>query len=463
MQYNSSCMSRSILIAGKCLTEYQKLVNLLIKGNFSVSAIDTLTNIDMEFGKKNYDIALYLIDGHHLPRGFKEKFKSGKITGKKSTICITMDDFDNKIFSNKIIYLNKNVNHFMIYQFIETLLHPKFPDKLFKALMISIDENEKNIITATIERMGCDIEWCNDHTNIEKYLENTGFSMVLINSKGLTLDETAHICKSFKNEKIFFHIPIVVFSAFEFQQDISKLFFSGANDIIHKPFYPEEVWTRLLSHLKMKGLIDELEDKIKAEEKRNLELIELNEELREANDLARRLSKALEEQALTDELTGVYNRRQIVNLTRRAINHAYDYNKELVCMITDIDWFKKINDHYGHDFGDKVIRETALILSTFLENDWYLGRWGGEEFVLVLLGCHIERAKQIAAEINERVKNHVFKSASKNIEARVTVSIGITELKKAEKEKSTDFLIKRADECLYIAKERGRDCYVVSD
>jgi diguanylate cyclase (GGDEF)-like protein len=100
------------------------------------------------------------------------------------------------------------------------------------------------------------------------------------------------------------------------------------------------------------------------------------------------------------------------------------------------------------------------MISSSLEDEFYLGRIGGEEFVVVLYKTSKKGVVACASKINKNVKKHRFKSATKGIEISITVSLGLTVLRKHENEKSVDCLIKRADEGLYIAKNKGRDTHV---
>ena len=149
-----------------------------------------------------------------------------------------------------------------------------------------------------------------------------------------------------------------------------------------------------------------------------------------------------------DPLTGASNRRQILHVLKT--NSVLPI--KLAVILFDLDHFKMINDRFGHDVGDHVLRETvrlvkALILS--IEPRATVGRWGGEEFLIVVPGSTLEEAAEFADHVRKRIQVHAFKVVD-----RVTASFGVASLKSDERVSS---LVKRADEALYQAKSFGRN------
>ena len=149
-----------------------------------------------------------------------------------------------------------------------------------------------------------------------------------------------------------------------------------------------------------------------------------------------------------DPLTGASNRRQILHVLKS--NSVLPI--KLAVILFDLDHFKMINDRFGHDVGDHVLRETvrlvkALILS--IEPRATVGRWGGEEFLIVVPGSTLEEAAEFADHVRKRMQVHAFKVVD-----RVTASFGVASLKSDERVSS---LVKRADEALYQAKSFGRN------
>ena len=162
-------------------------------------------------------------------------------------------------------------------------------------------------------------------------------------------------------------------------------------------------------------------------------------------------NEELQQIADTDDLTGIYNRRMIDKLCESAISRANKYNLQLLIGIVDIDDFKEVNDNYGHDIGDKVLKGIAKALSDSLDGvpGSFFGRWGGEEFFFLIPNV---TSKSIIDMIEERritVSNLKF-----DIVGSKTLSIGITDFKKGD---TLESIFKRADDALYEAKNTGKN------
>ncbi len=157
--------------------------------------------------------------------------------------------------------------------------------------------------------------------------------------------------------------------------------------------------------------------------------------------------------ATKDSLTGLNNR------------HAfYDFfnlnkNKEKSLMIIDLDFFKKINDKYGHDGGDYILQTVAQIFNQQVKNDKCVFRLGGEEFAILLPDIELAKAVKIAHKINQAVKEYEFIYHNQYIQ--VTASIGVAYSDSSDDD--LNILMRRADTCLYQAKNNGRDCVIIDE
>lgn len=160
----------------------------------------------------------------------------------------------------------------------------------------------------------------------------------------------------------------------------------------------------------------------------------------------------INEMAIRDELTGVYNRRylmeRIAEETHRCMRSGSTF---CICMV-DIDLFKKINDTYGHLSGDDVLRNVASTASKALRQADFFGRFGGEEFAMVLTDTPVEGAMITAQRVREQIEKLAFPEINETL--RVTISIGVAEHVRGSESAAT---LKRADEALYRAKEGGRN------
>lgn len=160
----------------------------------------------------------------------------------------------------------------------------------------------------------------------------------------------------------------------------------------------------------------------------------------------------LVELATTDSLTGLLNRREGIRRFQQEISHSIRAKMSLAVIIIDIDFFKKINDNYGHIAGDQAINLVAAILVKTLRNYDIICRYGGEEFLIVLPTTELKRAIETAERLRKAVagKTITAEGASFNL----TISLGVSALNPGD---SLDGLVYRADNALYIAKEEGRN------
>ncbi|MBQ9150544.1 GGDEF domain-containing protein [bacterium] len=170
------------------------------------------------------------------------------------------------------------------------------------------------------------------------------------------------------------------------------------------------------------------------------------------------------EHATLDALTGYNNRHQFEKRLKETTAHAKRQNQPLCCIMSDIDFFKKVNDTYGHAVGDCVLKNVAKTIKKELRESDIASRYGGEEFVFLLPQTKLDEAIIVANRLKEAVENkkiNIEEYKIKNIkEISVTVSIGVSEYKN---EKDYEMLYKKADEALYTAKETGRNRVIIAN
>ncbi|WP_428909927.1 GGDEF domain-containing protein [Niallia sp. Krafla_26] len=160
-------------------------------------------------------------------------------------------------------------------------------------------------------------------------------------------------------------------------------------------------------------------------------------------------SETLRELAYTDFLTNLPNRRTIEGELLREFNKAKNSKIPLSVIILDIDDFKKINDTFGHDVGDSILIELSDLLKKCIRDTDYIGRWGGEEFVIMTPNQNRSQAVQLANRLRQTIENHLFPYVGS-----VTSSFGVTELKD---EDDMNSLFKRVDQALYASKSGGKN------
>jgi two-component system, cell cycle response regulator len=156
---------------------------------------------------------------------------------------------------------------------------------------------------------------------------------------------------------------------------------------------------------------------------------------------------------IVDGLTQIHNKRYLFEALEKELIRARRYERELSLAIFDIDFFKRINDQFGHLAGDHVLRELARVVQDRIRRDEVFARYGGEEFVIVLPETGLSGALALAENLRQRVESHVFMFQGERIP--VTISVGCSQLSKDDR--TGPDVIQRADEKLYEAKRGGRN------
>jgi diguanylate cyclase (GGDEF)-like protein len=165
--------------------------------------------------------------------------------------------------------------------------------------------------------------------------------------------------------------------------------------------------------------------------------------------LIQRIGEIQRKYASTDALTGVANRYTLYNVMEQEKSRSERYERPFSLMIIDIDHFKAINDRYGHMLGDKVLVEFSEILIEMLRKNDMVGRWGGEEFLVILPETDLDQAYRAACRIQQKVLEHAFLGKES-----LTASFGVAMYENGE---FVDALLQRADQMLYQAKAKGRN------
>lgn len=158
----------------------------------------------------------------------------------------------------------------------------------------------------------------------------------------------------------------------------------------------------------------------------------------------------LEKLSVTDSLTQLYNRVKLDEVFTEQVHASIRYNTPFSILLCDVDLFKRVNDNFGHLIGDKILAETANILSETIRETDIIGRWGGEEFLVICRETDKENALQLAQRLRIAVESHRFMSNQ-----RQTISIGVSSFMPKDSDLS---MLARADRALYSAKSSGRNC-----
>ena len=170
------------------------------------------------------------------------------------------------------------------------------------------------------------------------------------------------------------------------------------------------------------------------------------------------LQQQMKNLAITDELTGLYNFRYLMERLEEELKRAQRYKRPLAMIMADIDRFKECNDIFGHLEGNKVLKSLAYVLKVNVREIDIVGRYGGEEFIIILPEAGKEEAQEIAERIRSKVEKYNFminKKPSEEIEKKLTLSLGVTSC--FQEVISAPSLIYKVDQALYQAKQKGRN------
>ena len=238
------------------------------------------------------------------------------------------------------------------------------------------------------------------------------------------------LCRAIRSSKSSGYVFIILLTARDSKEDIIAGLEAGADDYLAKPFNPGELNARI---------------------KTGMRILNLERSLKKANERIKRLS-------VQDPLTGCYSRGYLNERLPKEIIYSLRYRHSLSVILCDIDHFKIINDTYGHQAGDRVLKEfvTTIEQSFRKEIDW-IARYGGEEFIIVIPETDIEGAQVLAERLKTKISAQ--KIVIDNSEIQITASFGVAGFSRQtpEKDISDELLIKKADALLYQAKHEGRN------
>lgn len=302
--------------------------------------------------------------------------------------------------------------------------------------ILIVDDNPANIrVLAEMLKDRFSVLAANNGTRAIKIAQDYGPDIILMDVIMPELDgfETT---EELKNNRKTEEIPVIFITAKNDVDDIVKGFSVGGCDYVTKPFNQEELLARLNTHLELKKSKELLKKYIS--------------DLENKNDELDKMSK-------TDYLTGLANRRFMMERIKEELARKERNGSNMSILMCDIDHFKKINDSYGHEVGDLVIKEVTNNINKILRKYDVVSRWGGEEFLILLPDIGNKEACIIAEKIRKQIEN--TKIVDQKIECRVSITIGVTEY---DEKVSISDNINNADEALYQGKNAGRnkiECY----
>jgi diguanylate cyclase (GGDEF)-like protein len=258
------------------------------------------------------------------------------------------------------------------------------------------------------------------------------------------------VCEALKMDPRTAGVPVIFISALDDALDKVRAFRVGGADYVGKPFQLEEVLARIEHQLRISRLQEDLARRNRELSAKNEELLAVSRELERANGELERLSRS-------DALTGLANRRHLMEVLDRESRRAARARLPFSLVIVDVDFFKQYNDVYGHQAGDECLRRVSAALRDALRRpEDFVGRYGGEEFVVALPGTDAAGAQEVGRKLCEAVRRCAIPHDRSQAAPVVSISGGVATLE-VDTSVPLDALLARADEALYRAKREGRD------
>lgn len=300
-----------------------------------------------------------------------------------------------------------------------------------KILLVEDNKAQAAVIQDYLARSGYDIVHASDGMSGFKSAKTEQIDLILLDRVLPDMDGS-EVCRWIKLDSDTRDIPVIMLTARSASSDRVSGLEAGADDYLPKPFDESELNARIYARLRAKIQQDELKNKN-----------------RQLEDM---LTK-VESLAVVDPLTGLFNRRRFESILGSEFRRSERYQSPLSLMMLDLDHFKSINDTYGHQSGDAVLKECARLFQTIIRQVDTAARFGGEEFVILSPNVMKTSAALAAERIRKAVEAHAFPGLGAKT---VTISIGVAGMPNPEIT-SEQQLLYAADMAMYEAKKKGRN------
>ena len=321
------------------------------------------------------------------------------------------------------------------------------PEDKSQYRILVVDDHEDNVelLRARLEARGYTVEGAGGGQEALDAVERKCPDLILLDWMMPKMDGMEVVRRLKSNPRLPF-IPVIMQTALDSTEHKAEGLDTGADDYITKPINFVELEARVKSMLRIKKLQSELKAA-------NVELEANKKELSKAN-------AQLLEISLTDGLTKIDNRRALGERLHEMWEHSVRLHEPISVVMCDIDKFKSVNDNYGHQAGDAVLQQFARLLKDEAREIDRVGRYGGEEFLLILPGTVLDAAVTFAERLREKVASHTFLYTGGTLTRTMSCGVGASPHPRV---KDQEGLLRAADDALYVAKETGRNRVVRFD
>lgn len=293
-----------------------------------------------------------------------------------------------------------------------------------KVLVAEDEPISRHRLITFLKKWGYEVQVARDGAEALHMLDEPGSPKLAILDRMMPHVNGLDVCRAVREAGREPYVYMILLTGQGRQEEIIEGFEAGADDYIKKPFESQELKARLRTGAR---------------------IVELQEELIAARE-------RLREEAMHDSLTGLLNRAAFFTIFGQEVARSRRRDAPLALIMADVDHFKAINDRYGHVAGDAVLREVAKRLRIALRSSDLVGRYGGEEFVVLVPACDIRQALAMAERIRQSVSASPIEVPGASVQTTISVGVaGTDDMDVAEE------LLKRADQALYRAKHAGRN------
>lgn len=320
-------------------------------------------------------------------------------------------------------------------------------------VILIADDNEQNlqILINFVREMGYVIVVARSGPEILSALKMYKADLILLDALLADIDGY-DICERIKHNPETEDIPVIFLTEKAEPEDIALGFRVGAVDYVTTPYSQLELKARIQTHLELYRTRRMCKFHNRLLEDAHNELQEAYEVIKEKNVQLYETMKKLEIAARTDPLTNLLNRRSMMERIEEEMVRFKRSGREFSLILADIDFFKNVNDSYGHDCGDFVLVTIAEALKNLMRDQDSISRWGGEEFLILMPETDSSGALTISEKIRECIESLPLKY--NDITLYLTITLGISVY---EHNSEIDTTILNADRALYRGKERGRN------